>query len=470
LEGELSGKETQTILVVDDERSMREFLDIMLNKEGYKVSFAESGEEACELMGKQGFDLLITDIRMKDVDGIDVLKKAKEINADTVVVMISAFATAETAVEAMREGAYDYIPKPFKVREFKKIVKEALQSKKALPGGRGEDGLRSHYHFGFLVGESPQVKKVYDLIERAAPTKTNILISGESGTGKELVARAIHRESPRRDKPFVVINCAGIPENLIESELFGYKKGAFTGATTDKEGLFDAADGGTVFFDEIGELPPAIQVKLLRVIQERTFTVVGGTEEKSVDVRFISATNKDLEGEVLEGRFREDLYFRLNVIHVAIPPLRDRDGDLPLLAQHFLEKYALELGKDVKKISAYAMDILGQYPFPGNVRELENIVERSVALETSNIVLPESLTLSNFKGTLFNEDRRHTDLTPSGIDLDKVMASIERDYIIRAMEIARGSKQRAAQLLGISMRSLRYRLDKLGLHSSGEEG
>jgi two-component system response regulator PilR (NtrC family) len=312
------------------------------------------------------------------------------------------------------------------------------------------------------------VKKVYDLIERVAPTKTNILISGESGTGKELIARAIHRESPRKEKPIVVINCAGIPENLIESELFGYKKGAFTGAATDKEGLFEAADGGTVFFDEVGELPPAIQVKLLRVIQERTFVAVGGTEEKSVDVRFISATNKELEEEVIEGRFREDLFFRLNVIHIAMPPLRERDGDLPLLAQHFLEKYALELDKDVKKISAYAMEILRQYPFPGNVRELENIIERSVALEASNIVLPESLTLSDFRRGPTPENRRRTDLTTSGIELDKVIADVERDYILKAMEMARGSKQKAAQLLGVSMRSLRYRLDKLGLHGSSD--
>jgi two-component system response regulator PilR (NtrC family) len=468
LEDELSGKEPQSVLVVDDERSMREFLDIMLTKEGYQVSFAESGEEACKILEKQEFDLLITDIRMKDVDGIEVLKRAKELRPETVVVMISAFATAETAVEAMKEGAYDYIPKPFKVREFKKIVKDALQSRKPSTEGKEGDLLENQYNFGFLVGESPQVKKVYDLIERVAPTKTNILISGESGTGKELVARAIHRESPRNEDPFVVINCAGIPENLIESELFGYKKGAFTGATTDKEGLFEAADGGTVFFDEVGELPPAIQVKLLRVIQERTFVAVGGTEERSVDVRFISATNKELEEEVMDGRFREDLFFRLNVIHIAMPPLRERDGDLPLLAQHFLGKYALELNKDVKKISAYAMEILRQYPFPGNVRELENIIERSVALEASNIVLPESLTLSEFRRGPTPENRRRGDLTISGVELDKVMAEVEREYILKAMEMARGSKQKAAQLLGVSMRSLRYRLDKLGLHGSGD--
>ena len=460
----MSESARQSILVVDDERSMREFLEILLTKEGYQVSLADNGEEACQILEKKKFDLLITDIKMKDINGIEVLKKTKEINPESVVVMISAFATAETAVEAMKEGAYDYIPKPFKVTEFKKIVEDALQSKRPEPVVGKEYRLKSRYHFDCLIGESPKMKKVYDLIKRVAQTKTNILISGESGTGKELVARAIHRQSSRKGKPFVIINCAGIPENLIESELFGYKKGAFTGAMADKEGLFDVADGGTVFFDEVGELPPTIQVKLLRVIQERTFTAVGGTEEKSVDVRFISATNKDLENEVINKRFREDLFFRLNVIQVSMPPLREREGDLPLLAQHFLEKYSRELGKDVKKISAYAMDILRQYSFPGNVREMENIIERSVALETSNIVLPESLTLSNYQRERTIEDRRQMDLTMDGISLDKAMAEIERDYIIKAMEIAHGSKQRAAELLGITMRSLRYRLDKLGFH------
>ena len=457
----MSGKERQAILVVDDERSMREFLEILLKKEGYKVSLAASGEKACQILEKRKFDLLITDIKMKDVDGLEVLRKAKEISPESVVVMISAFATAETAVEAMKEGAYDYIPKPFKIIDFKRIIKDALQSKKEAPSGEGADQSKSLYHFGCLIGESPQMKKVYDLIERVAQTKTNILISGESGTGKELVAGAIHRQSPRKDKPFVVINCAGIPENLIESELFGYKKGAFTGAISDKVGLFDAAHGGTVFFDEVGELPAAIQVKLLRVIQERTFTAVGGTEEKIVDVRFISATNKDLEGEVVDRRFREDLFFRLNVIQVSMPPLKERDGDLPLLAQYFLEEYSRELEKDVKKISAYAMEILSQYSFPGNVRELENIIERSVALETSNIVLPESLTLSNFKREQTREERRQRDITPDGIKLDEVIAEIERDYIIRAMEMANGSKQKAAELLGVSYEKLRRRLVKI---------
>lgn len=459
----MSGGDRHSILVVDDDRSMREFLEIMLTKEGYHVSVAASGEEACQLLDKAAYDLLITDIKMMDIDGIGVLRKAKEISPESIVIMISAFATAETAVEAMKEGAYDYIPKPFKVKEFKRIVKEAFLSQRPASPEAKENQQSERYHFGCLVGESPKMRKVYTLIERVAQTKSNILISGESGTGKELVARAIHRQSPRKERPFVVINCAGIPENLIESELFGYKKGAFTGAATDKVGLFEVADGGTVFLDEVGELPPALQVKLLRVIQERTFTALGGTEEKSVDVRFISATNKDLEGEILERRFREDLFFRLVVIQIAMPPLREREGDLPLLSQHFLEKYSRELGKDVRKISAYAMELLGQYSFPGNVRELENIIERSVAIEGSNIVLPESLTLSHLRAEQGREDRRQLDLTTEGINLDETMAEIERGYLLRALDLAHGSKQKAADLLGINLRSLRYRLDRLHL-------
>ena len=453
-----------SILVVDDELSMREFLEIVLTKEGYAVHFAASGEEACSTLDKEAFDLVITDIRMDDIDGLGVLRKVKEVNSETRVIIISAFATAETAVEAMKDGAYDYIPKPFNVSEFKKIVRDALQ-RKTLPKGQDE----KEYHFGCLIGESPQMKRMYDLIRRVANTKTNILISGESGTGKELVARAIHGQSPRKDQPFIVINCAGIPETLIESELFGYKKGAFTGANTDKQGLFEAADGGTVFFDEIGELTPAIQVKLLRVIQEKTFTRIGETEERQVDVRFISATNINLEEEVMSGGFREDLFFRLNVIEITMPPLRERKGDLPLLAQHFLGKYSQEQGKDINKLSAYAMDILSQYPFPGNVRELENIIERSVALETSNIVLPQSLSLSNFKKARTREIRRRTDLSEDGIKLDKVMAELEKDYVLRALDMAHGSKQRTARLLGITMRSLRYRMSKLGLEAFSDE-
>lgn len=462
----MSGQETANILVVDDDRSMREFLDILLSKEGYNVSLAESGESGCDFLKKRKFDLVVTDIRMKDINGIDVLKKAKEINPDTMVVMISAFATADTAVEAMKEGAYDYIPKPFKVREFKNIIKDTLKNRKNSESKKNmnsSDGSTPR-HFDHMIGESSQMKKVYDLIERVAETRSNILISGESGTGKELTARAIHCQSPRKDRPFVVINCAGIPENLIESELFGYKKGAFTGANTDKNGLFDVAQGGTVFLDEVGELTPSIQVKLLRVIQERTFTAVGDTDEKKVDVRFISATNKTLENEVVEKRFREDLYFRLNVIQIVMPPLRKREGDIALLSRFFLEKYSRELEKDVRKMSAYAMDILSNYSFPGNVRELENIIERSVALEASNIVLPESLTLSHFQRDIDNtSEKEQTDLTLEGIDLNSLLLDIEKKYLSKALELSNGSKQKAAKLLGLTLDTLKYRLKKTGL-------
>ena len=457
----MSISESPKILVVDDEQSMREFLDIMLAQEGYRVVCARDGEEAIRFLEKDCFDLVITDIRMRNIDGLGVLRKVKAVNPSTVVVLISAFATAETAVEAMKEGAYDYIPKPFKVYDFKRIIAEALKSSQSTLQ-ENTSTPQERLHFGSLIGESPQMRKVYDLIRRVSGTRTNILISGESGTGKELVARAVHKLSDRRDEPIVVINCAGIPENLIESELFGFKRGAFTGAMADKEGLFGVADGGTVFLDEIGELSPVIQVKLLRVIQDRTFTAVGGTDAKTVDVRFIAATNKDLEAEVIGGKFREDLYFRLNVIPIDIPPLREREGDIPLLAQHFLEKYSREMGKDIGKISAYAMSILEKYTFPGNVRELENIVERSVALETSNIVLPGSLTLSNLRlGNEASQIGRKRPLDSKGIQLDEVMAEIEKGYVMQAMEMAQGSKQRAAELLGINLRSLRYRLEKL---------
>ena len=459
----MSGKREGSILIIDDEKGMREFLEIFLGNEGYNVKGVATGKEAIRELKSNSYDLIVVDLRLEDMDGLDVLREAKRISSDIMAIIISAYATADTAVEAMKRGAYDYLPKPFDVDELLNIVDDALHSKdssKKLSSKKEKD-----LHFGCLIGESPQMHKIYELIEKAASTKSNVLISGESGTGKELVARAIHFESNRKNKPFVVINCAGIPETLLESELFGYKKGAFTGAISDKEGLFDVAHGGTVFFDEIGELPMPLQAKLLRVIQERRFKALGGVEEKEVDVRFISATNKDLEKEVIEGRFREDLFFRLNVIHIHIPPLREREGDIPLLANHFLKKYSEELGKEVKKISTYALTILKDYPFPGNVRELENIIERGVALESSNIILPESLTLSNMKKLSQIEDKRLIERIPGeeGFNLDEIMNEIEKSYIEKALDLSKGSKARAADLLGISPDSLKYRIKKLGL-------
>ncbi len=458
----------EKVLVVDDELSMREFLEIMLLSEGYRVITASDGGEALKILEKEPVDLIITDIRMDGIDGLQVLKKSKEINPNTVVIMISAYASAETAVQAMKEGAYDYLPKPFKVDEIKKVIRDALDSRK--PSTDPEKVTKDVLHFGLLIGESPKMHKVYDMIRRVASTPSNILLTGESGTGKELVARAIHRESDRRDGPFIPVNCGGMPENLMESELFGYKKGAFTGATSTKPGLVEAAKGGTLFLDEIGELSTPLQVKLLRLIQEKTYKMVGGTEDIKADVRFISATNQDLERKVIEGSFREDLYYRLNVIHIRIPPLRERTGDIPLLAHYFLEKYSRQFGKEIRKISTYALDILKDYNFPGNVRELENIIERSVALESSNIVLPDSLTLSAYKKKKTTEviDPTKIVLPREGLKLDELLASIEKELLTQALSITHGVKQKAADLLGISFRSFRYRLAKYGLSSEDD--
>jgi len=467
------------ILIVDDDLSMREFLELMLTREGYEVTLASGGQEALNLAAQTQFDLVITDIRMQEVDGIAVLKKVKAIQPDTVVILISAFATVETAVTAMKEGAYDFIPKPFQIEELKAVVRSALAhrtpeaERKVL-----EEKVKEGCHFGSLVGLSPEMLKVYDLVKRAAQTPTNILISGESGTGKELAARAIHENSPRAKEKFVAINCGGMPEQLIESELFGYRKGAFTGASMDKPGLFETAHKGTIFLDEIAELSLPMQVKLLRVAQDKTYRAVGGTEEKVVDVRFIAATNKDLEAEVIAGKFREDLYYRLNVINIHLPPLRERKSDIPLLAQYFLEKYSRALNKDVLKISAYALDILANYDFPGNVRELENIIERSVALEESCIILPESLTLASFKQqrrlSRIVETNHRSPVSPAEpsstssenvwINLETSLDKLEKNLLLAAMAKVEGNRQTAAELLKTSPRSLRYRLAKHGLN------
>ena len=453
------------ILVVDDELSMRELLEVMLSKEGYQVSCADTGRNAISLIEKTDFDLLLCDIRLGDMTGIEVLKALRNQNKDTVVIMISAYATTEAAVEAMNEGAYDFVPKPFDNEELKQTINNALKiktldhEKKIL-----DDELKRTLYFGKIVGKSPAMRNIYKLIQQVAKTKTNILITGESGTGKELIAKAIHEESARKDKPFVVVNCGGIPETLMESELFGHKKGAFTGATHDKKGLFETADHGTIFLDEIGELSLPIQVKLLRAVQERVFKPVGSNEDVSVDIRIISATNKKLEDEVIAGNFREDLFYRLNVIEIKVPPLRERKGDLRVLAQHFLEKYSTEMGKEVSKISSYAIDLLNKYDFPGNIRELENLMERSVALSNTNIILPDSLALSLHKRRWIEGVRnRRFDLDEvrNGVSLDNILEEIEKAYLEKALECTNGRKQEAADLLGISFRTFRYRISKL---------
>ena len=458
---------TPQILVVDDELSMRELLEYMLSKEGYKITCAQNGAEAIGLLKKNDFDLLLCDIRLGDMSGLEVLRASKERNSASVVIMISAYASTETAVEAMNDGAYDYVPKPFNNEELLETISKALELRtieheKEILGSE----LKKNLHFGIIVGNSPAMQHIYKLIRQVSKTKTNILITGESGTGKELIARAIHQESDRRDNPFVVINCGGIPETLMESELFGHKKGSFTGATNDKQGLFQDAHTGTIFLDEIGELSLPIQVKLLRAVQEKVIRPVGGNKDSAVDIRIVSATNKSLEKEVIEGNFREDLFYRLNVIEIKIPPLRERKTDLRTLAQHFLEKYTKEMGKEISKFSSYALDMLNKYDFPGNVRELENLLERSVALSTTNIVLPDSLALSVHKRRWIEgiKDRRFDlDEVTKGVALDTIMEEIERAYLKKALDCSHGNKNKASELLGISFRSLRYRLDKLDI-------
>jgi two-component system response regulator PilR (NtrC family) len=454
------------ILVADDEQSMREFLDIMLKKEGYKVSLASNGEEVIKLIEKDIFDLTLMDIRMPRLDGIGALKKIKTISPETIVIMITAYASADTAIKAMKEGAYDYITKPFKVEEIKLIIKNALEKKNLQKENiLLKQVVKDRYHFENIIGQSSKMSALYDLLEKVAPTKTNILVTGESGTGKELVARAIHFNSPRKEKPFVTLNCGAIPESLIESELFGHMKGAFTDAIATKKGLFEVADEGTIFLDEISELPLLMQVKLLRILQDKEFKRVGGTEDIRVDVRIISATNKDLEEAVKEKQFREDLFYRLNVIQIKLPSLRERKEDIPLLSEHFLKKYSEELNKNILKISPGALSILLQYGYPGNVRELQNIIERAVALETTQELTAQNLSSYLNEQIPLKKGALDLEIPTEGIDLEKVVEDLERTLLLKALDRTKGIKKKAADLLHINFRSMRYRLEKYGLNN-----
>ncbi len=448
------------ILVVDDDQGMREFLEIMLIKEGYNVTSAEGPAKAISICSKITFDLVITDLKMPKIDGIEFLKTIKDRYPETMVILITAYASGETAVNAMKEGAYDYVEKGGSIEELKKVIHNALLKKGLVDEKNGTKSDEEEIFFCGMIGSTREMQKIFATIKKVADTPANIMILGESGTGKELVARAIHNNSSRVAKPMVVINCGGIPENLLESELFGYMKGAFTGAYADKPGLFELASGGTIFLDELGELPPVLQVKLLRVVQEKTFRRIGGAENIKVDVRIISATNQDLEEKVKKRDFREDLYYRLNVIPVHVPPLRERKSDIPLLTKHFIEKYAREFGKEVRPMSSYAMELLMDYAFPGNIRELENIIERSVAMESSNIILPESLSLSKKDEDIANLPIKIPD---KGMNLKEEMDKIEKKFIETALEKTRGAKTKTADILGLTVDSLKYRIDKLGI-------
>ena len=452
------------ILVVDDERSMQDFLEIFFRREGFEVVTAAGFETAMLALETDDFDVVISDVQMAGRSGIDLLRAIKSTSPETVVIMIMAFATTETAISAMKEGAYDYVTKPFKMDELRLVVEKALEKKLLTQENRRlRSELRTQTRSRSFVGTSTAMQEVYELMAQVAATKTNVLISGESGTGKELVARGIHEQSERREQPFIAVNCGAIPENLLESELFGHVKGAFTGAVQTKAGLFESADAGTLFLDEVGELPPPLQVKLLRVIQDKKVRRVGGNSDRPVDVRIVAATNRELVKEVEAGRFRDDLYYRLNVIQIALPPLRERMEDARLLVQHFLEKYANEFGKPVEGFAESALARIEAYDFPGNVRELENMVERAVALSRGPSIEVESLPPA-IREPVQRASRSR--LPAEGANLNELVNDFERGLLREALGRTHGVKKRAARLLGISFRSFRYRFEKLGLDGS----
>jgi len=450
------------VLVVDDEPSMRDMLRIVLRRDGYDVVVARNGKEALEQLQRAPIDLLLSDIRMPDLSGVDVLRAAKELNRDMVAIMMTAFASTETAVEALRLGANDYFTKPFSMDELRLKVRHHLDTRRL----RQENvllkrALGTSHEFCNIIGRSDAMLAVFRMVETIGRTNSTVLITGESGTGKELVARAIHFHSLRREHPFVALNCGAVPETLLESELFGHMRGAFTGADNNKKGLVEVAERGTIFLDEIGEMNATMQVKLLRVLQDRKFRRLGGTEEVQADIRVIAATNQDLQKLVAEGRFREDLFYRINVIPIPLPPLRERREDIPLLADHFVTKFSDAMGKPLRTITSEAMALIQDYAWPGNVRELENLMERAVALETHEALLPE--TIAVYVGARPSTPASNGHLPDEGFDLEQHVKDIERDYIAQALKRAGGVQVKAAELLGMSFRSFRYYVKKYNL-------
>jgi two-component system response regulator PilR (NtrC family) len=468
-------------LVIDDEQSMREFLAICLRREGHELQLATSGTEALAKLRDQPFDVVITDLRMPgNVDGLAILKAIKSGTVrraecpgvtpapiDPEVILVTAFATTDTAIAAMKLGAYDYLTKPFQVDEINAVIGRALEKKALVEENLAlRDRVAGRARLASLIGKTRAMQKLFELIAKIHSTKASVLITGESGTGKELVARALHSEGVRASKPFVAVNCGAIPEELMESELFGHKKGAFTGAIADAAGLFAQADGGSLFLDEIGELSLALQVKLLRALQERRIKPVGATEELELDVRVLAATNRDLEAEVARGAFRADLYYRLNVIEVRLPPLRQRREDIPMLAEHFLRRFASEHSR-FAKLTPEALRKLEGYDFPGNVRELENMIERAVALSSGPMISADELP--ELRAARAPPPEPIAAFPADGVDLERLVGDFERMWVLRALEQSGGVRKRAAALLGISFRSLRYRLDKLGIEPKGDE-
>ena len=449
------------ILVVDDERGMREVLSTVLGRAGHSVVTAADGQEALQVIGSDIFDLVITDLKMPGrLGGMEIVRAVKDIAPDTVVLVLTAYATLEVGIEAVKLGAYDVLTKPFNNDQVVLTVRKALDAKRlTVENLLLKRELKGQASFENLVGTSEVMQKVFTLIRRVAETASTVLLCGESGTGKELVARAIHYNSPRRDRPFVTVNCGALPEPLFESELFGHMRGSFTDAVSNKEGLFEVADGGTLFLDEIAEAPPGIQVKLLRVLQEPEFRRVGRTRTIKVDVRIIAATNKDLTKAVAQGLFREDLYYRLNVIPITLPPLRSHPDDIPLLVRHFLTVFGQRANKPALTVAPAALRALQQHEWRGNVRELENVLERVVALVPGPEITAADVA-QWIQPSPNGEPKVPTDIPPEGLDLECLINGIERDLLVRALERSGGVKKEAARLLKLDTRSLSYRLDK----------
>ena len=450
------------VLVADDEQSMREFLEYLLDKEGLAVRTVTDGREALDILRDDpDFDLVISDLKMEDVDGLQLLQQVRELDADLPFIFVTAYASSDTAIEALKLGAYDYVTKPFQVEELRNLIRNALQTstlKRQIKMLESERAQNSR-----LVGVSAPMLEIYKLIGTVATSDSTVLIFGESGTGKELVANAIHESGRRKKGAFVSINCGAFTETLLESELFGYMKGSFTGAGENKKGLFETADGGTLFLDEVGEMSPAMQVKLLRALQERKIRRVGGTVEIPVDVRLIAATNRDLETEIENGGFREDLYYRLAVIPIQVPSLRQRRADIVTLVRHFIQLYNKKLGKKISGISEEALSCLEQYHWPGNVRELENVIERALTLENAEFIQKDRLPEKVRNQTAPMPTRPPELDAEAGIELENYLDEVERQFLVRALELGGGNQKKAAEILKLSYRSYRHRMERLGV-------
>ena len=452
------------VLVIDDEPSIREFLTILLQQEGHSVDTAPDGEQGIKLVPEGSYDLILTDLKMRNLSGVDVLRATKAHDPSIQVIVVTAFATTETAVEAMKLGAADYVTKPFKVDELRVQIDKALHVRALQQENLYlRRQLEDREGFGLLIGKSSVMQRVYDLMAKISRTRTTVLISGESGTGKELVARGIHQKTERTGNQFVPVNCGAIPPSLMESTLFGHVRGAFTGAISDRDGVFEAAEDGTIFLDEVGELPLDMQVKLLRVLQDRKVTRVGSTRERDLRCRVIAATNKDLREEVLSNRFREDLFYRLNVVQIIVPPLRDRREDIPLLVEHFVEKYREDAPTPIRGVTKAAMQRLLAYGYDGNVRELENIIQRAIALTPTEMIDFDALPPRLQRDSILRATTE-VSLPDEGVDLDAMLIALEQNLLFQALEKSGGVRKGAAKLLGITFRSLRYRLDK---HNTG---